>query len=511
MSYSTVFLLYVLAALASLAMLVMGIYTRSAPRSLNFTLLTLAIFILNVGFVFEITATSLESALIATQLQYLGAPFIAPFVMLFVCEFCGVKLKKPYIAMVMAIPAAACILVLTWPLNGIFYTNLEFSMISTVPQIVVTGSAFYYVNQVYSSILPLVADIVLIYHFFKRDKLFKMQALMIIAATILPLLSTVFHVVLGAVGLDFNPTPIFLGITCMILGYSILRLGLYRMVPTAREHIVENMGDGYIIIDTHDKFVDANLAAKRILPQLAAASTGTNMKEMETAAWLAEPAHNRKNEFSADDGEGVHRYYRLSETEVIHSRKVIGRCIMIFDITETKQLLNEVSLLAERDPLTGLFNRRTLYSKGEKKFKKISAAEGNACMLMIDIDYFKQINDEHGHIKGDEVLKSVAEALSSRIRTTDILARYGGEEFCAFLPDVSESAAIVIGQNLLKRIRAIEFSAADSSFSVTVSVGVAAYSKERHPTFESLIFEADQALYEAKNSGRNTISLYSVK
>jgi len=503
-AYDILLSAYVFSAVIALAMLILGIYARSAPKSLYFTLLVLAIFILNTGYIFEVTADSLKTAFIAAQVEYFGGPFVAPLVLLFVCEYCGVKLRKRSVLLLMAIPFAACLMVLTWPLNGVYYESVVFSTDSVIPHLVIKGSIFYYIFQIYSMILPLVAIAILIYFFPRKDRLFIRQSITFILAASLPLCNIIFVFLLGVVNLDFDPLPMFMGITCMILGYSFLRLGFYRVAPIAREQIVETMSDGFVIIDTQGIFIDANIAAKRILPQLANASAGTRMDEISEVAWLCESADSRNNDFSVQEDD-AYRHYQLSETQIIEEGRVLGRCIMFFDITNTKQLLDEVSLLAERDTLTGLVNRRTFFNNGERLFEKLAASGSSGCMLMMDLDFFKDINDTYGHPKGDEVLKTVAEVLPSRLRNTDLIARYGGEEFCAFLPYITKNTALDIAEQLRNRVQELEFSANGSVIRVTISIGLAIYDPSRHPTLEALLADADTALYAAKNEGRNRV------
>jgi len=486
-------------------MLIVGIYARSAPKSLYFALLTLAIFMFNMGFVFEMTSSSYSTAYIATQVQYLGGPFIAPLALLFVCEYCGLQLKRINVLLLLIIPCVVSLLVITWPINGIYYKDVVFLTDGPLPRIIVTPTHFYHAYMVYNAILPIIANGILIYNYPRMDKTLKKQSVTIMIATILPLFAVVFILLLNIVGLNFDPTPIFLGITCPIFGYSFLKLGLYRVAPIAREQIVETMHDGLIIIDSHGGFVDANIAAKNILPRLAKAGAGTKIKEIDEIAWICESADKRNNEFSVPQQGGGYKHYKLSETQITTANKVLGRCIMFFDITQTKQLLVEVSSLAERDPLTGLINRRTFFNNGELLFGNLSRAGDSSCMMMIDIDSFKIVNDSYGHLKGDEVLKAVGELLSTRFRSTDLIARYGGEEFCAFLPHIAIQNATELAEKVRVHAHELEFSANGSTFRISVSIGIAASDPARHSSFEMLISDADAALYSAKNDGRNRV------
>ena len=487
---------------ASLVTLVIGIFARSAPRSLYFSLLTLAIFMLNTGFVLEVTAPSFDAAIIAVQIQYLGAPFIAPFLLMFICSFCGINLKKKILVFLFIIPAAAFILVQTWTINGLFYNSLELVIDPMISHLSVNGSVLHTITLSYNVFITLLADVILIYHLIKGDKYFRRQAIAIVVASVLPIIGTLV-ILMGQI-VQYDLTPVFLGITCMLLSFSILGLGLYRVAPIAREQIVEAMHDGFIIIDNQGSFVDANIAARQIMPKLATISVGTPLSDIEELAWVSKSEEARGNEFQEKMPDGFVKHYRLSETEVKDKNRVIGRCIMIYDITEEKQLLDEVSFLAERDTLTGLINRRTLFITGEQLFRSVSARSANACMFMIDIDNFKTINDTYGHMKGDEVLKTVAEILSSRIRNMEI-ARYGGEEFCAFLPDITQETALNIARVMRERIEEKKFKANGDTFNVTISVGIAFYDSACHHNFDMLMSDADAALYAAKRNGRNTI------
>jgi len=500
--------LYFFSCGASLAMLVMGIFARSAPKSLFFTLLTLSIFLMNLGFVLEVTAPTLAAGIVAVQIQYLGAPFVAPLAFLFICSFCGLNLRKIVVFLIFVIPIVIFFLAFTWPINGVFYVSLELMIDPMLSYLVVNGSEFHLVFQVYNAILPIAADVILIYHFFKRDAIFRRQALAIVAATILPLVGIV-SIIFG-IGGPYDLTPIYLGIACLLLSYSVLRLGLYRVAPIAREQIVESMSDGFIILDTHGKFIDANIAAKRILPKLATISQGMSISGISEIAWFSESEAVRGNEFSVTGRDGNEKHYRLSETEVRHSHRLIGRCVMIYDITEAKRLLNEVSFLAERDTLTGLINRRTLYNNGEQLFRNISKKGGSACMLMLDIDHFKKINDTYGHMMGDEVLKALANVMSTRFRDMEI-ARYGGEEFCAFMPDIPEDTVLEIAKTMRERIEKLEFVSDGKVFNVTISIGLSFYDAGRHNSFDMMFSDADAALYAAKNGGRNTIYIARVE
>jgi len=167
----------------------------------------------------------------------------------------------------------------------------------------------------------------------------------------------------------------------------------------------------------------------------------------------------------------------------------------------------KIEELAITDGLTGLFVRRyflqRLYEETERSLRhklKIS-------FLMIDIDHFKQCNDKYGHLTGDVVLREVADKVSGCVREIDLVARYGGEEFCVLLPDTDKDAARDVAERIRQNIEQSEFSAYDEVLRVNVSIGVADFPHDSNNPSE-LIDKADQALYQAKQQGRNRVCLF---
>jgi diguanylate cyclase (GGDEF)-like protein len=152
------------------------------------------------------------------------------------------------------------------------------------------------------------------------------------------------------------------------------------------------------------------------------------------------------------------------------------------------------------DPLTGLLNRKALGARFEEIAQQASLGGGSVCLLACDLDHFKQINDVHGHDRGDRVLKEVAYVMRKHMRSFELVYRMGGEEFLIVLPD----ASLQQGEEIAERVRsAIELSQ-PCGLRVTASVGVAAASGDG-VVFELLFNAADAALYEAKRSGRNRV------
>ncbi len=127
-------------------------------------------------------------------------------------------------------------------------------------------------------------------------------------------------------------------------------------------------------------------------------------------------------------------------------------------------------------------------------------------LLMIDVDNFKKVNDEYGHPAGDAVLKELARIIKETVRTVDVVGRYGGEEFVAVLPHTAHELAVETAERVRRRIQEQVFLAGESKIHVTVSVGVASYPSAKVDSPSTLIREADQALYRAKEAGRDRVA-----
>ncbi len=163
---------------------------------------------------------------------------------------------------------------------------------------------------------------------------------------------------------------------------------------------------------------------------------------------------------------------------------------------------SEIEKIAITDGLTGLFNHRHFQERLLQEFKRLERFTEPMSLLLIDIDYFKKVNDTYGHPVGDSVLKGVAGVIGKTIRNIDIAARYGGEEFAVILIGTDINGANNMAERLRKTISDVKFKADGNIFHVTISTGIAAWSKEIKSTMD-FIDRADKALYHAKNSGRN--------
>ncbi|MEK6926346.1 MAG: GGDEF domain-containing protein [Nanoarchaeota archaeon] len=179
-----------------------------------------------------------------------------------------------------------------------------------------------------------------------------------------------------------------------------------------------------------------------------------------------------------------------------------------FDLKLIKEIQNSfekmhssISLLynlAIHDEKTGLYNNRFYENQLDFEIEKTQRKKRNLSLIMTDIDFFKKINDEYGHIKGDEILAKLAKVINSQIRKYDIASRFGGEEFAIILPETTSEKAKILARRLQKAVEKDSFL---KKYKLTLSIGITQFkSKDSKKSFK---IRADKALYQAKKSGRN--------
>jgi diguanylate cyclase (GGDEF)-like protein len=288
----------------------------------------------------------------------------------------------------------------------------------------------------------------------------------------------------------------------------------------AERRALELLGVGLVVIDRAAGASSAvcNVGARRLLGLASAGGdgeAGTGWKGDsslssalsdggELCALLA--AGEGKTEMFSGEGPSRRRIEACVLSLAADGTKSV---IVLRDITANAALLEELSTLASKDALTGILNRRCFDELCSRDIVLARRALSSVSVLMIDIDLFKRVNDEHGHSVGDEALKAVTKACAETLRSTDILGRYGGEEFAVLLPTTGASESLLVAERLRARVAAIALPCEGGHISLTISIGVYSGVPAPDDDISSYLRRADEALYRSKALGRNKASFWT--
>ena len=281
--------------------------------------------------------------------------------------------------------------------------------------------------------------------------------------------------------------------------------------------VLDNMDPGITLFDQDMKLVSYNDRFIELF-DLPADLVAENVPLMDILQHMA--AHGEFNEASADEEvAGHYALFSAGETfrmdharpgglviEIRGSPMPGGEFIASYtDITDRKKMEEDLRRLATTDPLTGVNNRRRYTEISERELTRCKRYRHPLCVLMLDADHFKNINDTYGHEVGDRVLKALADACTGELRDVDVLGRFGGEEFTVTLPETPLETALEAAERLRVKLAETTVKLEDGQdISFTVSIGASCLNGQEEGLAD-LLNRADAALYNAKEQGRNKV------
>ena len=279
--------------------------------------------------------------------------------------------------------------------------------------------------------------------------------------------------------------------------------------------VIDTVPDGIIAADRHGAITLVNAAAVRTFGYSQAEAVGLPMNALfpdseakggcrsmvdalsAGSEWSGEVFARRKDGTSFP----AHVSLSFSGRRGTPQRTVVIRAQYL---TDKQRLLDQLKHLSLTDDLTGVYNARYFWARLRYEFLRARRYKQPLSCLMLDLDHFKSVNDEHGHRAGDDVLRAVAGAIAKGIREVDILARYGGEEFVVILPNTKRSGAEQCAESVRKRVEALSIDINKKRICTTISVGAAMLTANTGDENE-LLRHADEALMQAKQRGRNRV------
>lgn len=281
------------------------------------------------------------------------------------------------------------------------------------------------------------------------------------------------------------------------------------------ERIFENNASGILVVDENRQIVMSNKRFCEIIGYVKEELLGQNAQiihenqtsyEMFKESFLnAQKSHNYKIEFRLKRKDNEYIWCEFLGSPIELADQYMGVVWSVLDITKQKQLQNKLEEQAITDFLTGLFNRRYFTSRlKEQIFLVQRNHESKIALIMFDLDHFKRVNDNFGHLAGDTIIKEFVAIINKNLRKTDIAGRIGGEEFAIILPDTSIENALTLATRIKEEVAAQMIQYDNKYITFTVSIGVTMLAHDDLDTDMAFV-RADTALYAAKEKGRNRI------
>lgn len=282
-------------------------------------------------------------------------------------------------------------------------------------------------------------------------------------------------------------------------------LNTLRTLRLAMKNYVSHFGEGF---DTPEYFgrqrrvgmVHEKIGIRPGWYMAAFTYLGLSIKSVITEGFTGSPVE------LAETLESVQKICQLDATLAIEAYHVAAMERIEGLMTQLERDQDEIRRIAQTDPLTGLLNRRYFLEKLEAEFHRCKNFGRPLCVMLLDLDNFKSINDRHGHPVGDEVLQAAGQVVRDNVRGSDWCGRIGGEELAIVLPECNLSTANLIGDRIRLAIRALEFGEKSARFSPSVSIGICGITYDFHES-AAMLKLADDALYRAKKGGKNRVCI----
>lgn len=507
-------------------------WRRSVPGLNSLTFLLLAMGLWSASYAFQWLPMPVAVKSFVPNITYTGVVAVPGLFLVFALAFANYDsfLTKRLLLGLCIEPAITLLLIWTNKFHHLIFTSTIYRVIGGFTRPEFLPGSWYYVNVVYSYLLVAVGIVALVTGYVRCHPSAKKQYSIILTAAMAPWAGNIVDEFFLAKS-PFDITHLIFGLSALLFTYAVFRGRFMDIISVARGHLIDSMSDGLLVLDRQNQIVDINPAMQRLLSHDPVALVGQSASEvLET--WLGRTQPILNIEIGQTEMRlpgSPPRYLDVRVTPLLDKRKELKGRLMVFrDITDRKlaektlrranerlqgqlieigTLQSELRARAIRDPLTNLFNRRYLDETLERELARAAREHYPVCVIMIDIDHFKQINDTHGHEAGDQVLKVLAKTLVARNRRGDFACRFGGEEFVVVMPNIAVDVARHRAEELRASFNSLQIHYGNSYLTTTISIGIACCPSNGEGR-ESILRAADQAMYAAKRAGRNHILTY---
>ncbi len=499
-----VFLL--MAIVLDVSLLVFANTRQDYSRSIYFAFFCTAVLLYTLGYLVEIMSNTAEGATAALMVENAGIPLVAPLFLLFSLSLFKRQTLRRWMlpaVLVYGFLMFLCVLLNGW--HHLYYTSIEMVYNGSAYFLKLGRGPLYLVQQLVSNAMMVVTYVLLLRRFVVGGSKLRAQMTFIVIGSLLVFAANILNFS-GVLPTGLDPTPFAMSAALALFVADLSRYRMLDLSAFASSTAIETMDDAFVVLDNDWCFVSCNRRAKALFPALAGYQ-GTE-PVVRAPGWpqVLGPARVGGQvtfERAAPGGGSVS--YRANISRIISAgeRRQIGWSVVVRDVTDMVSLMDQLEELAVTDPLTGIYNRRQFLLMVEREFRLRERHQLELSLIMFDLDHFKEVNDKHGHMAGDHVLREMVDTVRGQLRPYDIFARYGGEEFVVFTTADGESGPGEFAARLCRTIGGADIRFEGAHIPLTASFG--AVHIPRGATFKDAMHAADDALYAAKNEGRNTV------
>jgi signal transduction histidine kinase/CheY-like chemotaxis protein len=334
----TVAAILTFALLITVFLAAFALFNCQSEKKVFFNLLIVPVFMFVLGYLLEVTATSTDGGFTATKITYLGSAFISPLYLLFAANYCEVRIAKPLVAMLIAIPALVVVLVWTSEYHTLIYTAYSFTMDAPVHHLQVEPGKLYYLNHAFALLCMVVTGGILIHRLIHWGERYRLPLLLLVFGVLAPVIANVLFVVkLNVYGINY--TPLSLVIFNIVFYVNIIRYDMFDILPRASATALSSTKEAFVLIDKDMLFLSANPAAYHVMPGLSKIHKGhkiTGISEWPPELMKLNDRIDEDVPFSIRTN--TERFYSASVSAVFAKNKVIeGWILLIQDVTLKEQ------------------------------------------------------------------------------------------------------------------------------------------------------------------------------
>jgi len=487
-------------------------------------------FVWSGAYVMSWSLTGLNEKIIWLKIMYLGVCAAPTLFLVFIFKITYHENWLTHRNLLLLGLEPLVIVVLVWSGVGQIFKGFEPGQAGRFTVLQFERGGVFWVHASYSYAIVLLALVILGLGSLRANPFFRRQYLIILSGSTIPFAASLFTQIHYSELAGLDLAPVTFGISSILYSYAVFRHQFMDLLPVARGRLIESMSDGVLVLDAQNRIVDINPIMKKFLGREPSGLISRNVSEV-LDLWSYNPEWfligETRTEVKLPGKPSCYLDLRVTPLYDINE-KISGRLIVLRDVTDRKEVerdlrhamdrlqtqLIEIGVLqsqlreqAIRDALTNLFNRRYLEETLERELARAARESYPLCVIMMDLDYFKNINDTYGHEAGDVVLKMLAETVIKQSRQGDFVCRFGGEEFVLVMPNIGIEIARERAESLHQTINSLNIPYGRFNLTTTISMGIACY-PEHGKTRDELLRMADKAMYMAKNMGRNRVIVY---